>query len=399
MEEDRTSVRVTVANLTEGGLSGGYSKYLDHMLPLLCKDPRIEELSVLVPECITLRSAENAKVLSWRTGRAWSSLGAMKKLVRGLEPDVVFIPTGRWMDCGGPPIVAMIRNMEPLTIPIRGNAPPEGLRNLVRAYLARTSCRRATRVIAVSRHVRDFLIHRWGINADKIGLVYHGIEPPPDPRDGIMPMCLARSGHPQFIFSAGSIRPARGLEDIIGAMARLSILEQDVRLVIAGSPDRGTRGYLAQMQRMAGGLGLSARITWAGQLTAREMSWCFYNCRVFVISSRAEACPNTLLEAMTHGCSIVSTKSPPMPEFLADSALFYEPGDPEDLAAKLRTALMCQGGSERGVGKLASDRAKEYQWKETAEKTVQELLLAVEDRQRTRESAKGSSSDRTQPGQ
>jgi len=366
------------------------------MLPLLCKDPGIEELSVLVPEGVTLRSPEKVKVLSWRTGRAWSSLGVVKKLVRGLEPDVVLIPTGRWMDCGGRPIVAMIRNMEPLTIPIRGNAAPEGLRNLLRAYLARTSCRRATRVIAVSRHVRDFLTHRWGINANKIGLVYHGVEPPPDPKDAIIPMGLAPDGHP-LIFSAGSIRPARGLEDVIGAMARLSALEQDARLVIAGSPDRGTRGYLARMQRMAGGLGVSARITWAGQLTAREMSWCFYNCGAFVISSRAEACPNTLLEAMSHGCVIVSTKSPPMPEFLADSALFYEPGDPEDLAAKLRTALMCQTGSERRVGRLASDRAKQYQWKKTAEKTVQQLLLAVEDRQRTRDSAKGSPTDRTSP--
>lgn len=391
-------MRVTVANLTEGGLSGGYRKYLDHMLPLLCKDPRIEELSVLVPESVTLGSPEKVKVSSWRTGRAWSSLGVVKKLVHGLEPDVVLIPTGRWMDCGGCPVVAMIRNMEPLSIPIRGNAPPEGLRNLVRAYLARTSCRRATRVIAVSRHVRDFLVHRWGINADKIGLVYHGIEPPPDPKDAIMPMCLAPDGYSQFVFSAGSIRPARGLEDMIGAMARPSILEQDVRLVIAGSPDRGTCGYLARMQRMAGNLGLSTRIILAGQLTPREMSWCFYNCRAFVISSRAEACPNTLLEAMSHGCIIVSTKSPPMPEFLEDAALFYESGDPEDLAAKLRMALMCQGSSERGVGRLASERAKQFQWKEAAEKTVQQLILAVEDRRRTRDSGKESSTDGTQPG-
>src|SRR5262249_59993443 len=87
-------------------------------------------------------------------------------------------PTARFLDCGRPCVV-MVRNMEPLERPFGGNTLRAGLRNLARAWTARRACRRATRVIAVSRHVADFLTSRWGLPPSKVGVVYHGVDPAP----------------------------------------------------------------------------------------------------------------------------------------------------------------------------------------------------------------------------
>src|SRR5205085_10635944 len=135
-----------------------------------------------------------------------------------LAPDVVFFPTARLVDCGRVPTVVMVRNMEPLTVPFGGNSWRESLRNLVRARAARRACERATRVIAVSDFVRWFVTGRWGLPASRVGRVYHGVTPP-DPASEMVPPSL-RSVN-RFVFTAGSIRPARGLEDLIRATPAL----------------------------------------------------------------------------------------------------------------------------------------------------------------------------------
>ena len=35
-------MRIAVVNLTSGGLSGGYRKYLARLMPLLASDPRVQ---------------------------------------------------------------------------------------------------------------------------------------------------------------------------------------------------------------------------------------------------------------------------------------------------------------------------------------------------------------------
>ena len=80
-------------------------------------------------------------------------------------------------------------------------------------------------------------------------------------------------------------------------------------------------------------------MVWAGQLTEPEMAWCFGHCEAFVMTSRAEACPNVALEAMSHGCRVVSTSQPPMPEFFGEAAAYYRGGDARDLARAVRGLL------------------------------------------------------------
>src|SRR6185295_12725507 len=101
---------------------------------------------------------------------------ALVRQVIGSAPDVVFVPTARYTRFGEVPVVTMVRNMEPLTVPFDGNSWSEGLKNLARAWEARRACRRATRVIAVSEHVRNFIVSRWKIETNRVGTVYHGVD-------------------------------------------------------------------------------------------------------------------------------------------------------------------------------------------------------------------------------
>jgi hypothetical protein len=99
-----------------------------------------------------------------------------------------------------------------------------------------------------------------------------------------------------------------------------AVLRQNAALTlgIGGQPDPGPAFYQRRMQRLASELGVATHIVCAGQLTPLEMAWCFEHCAAFVTTSRAEACPHTAMEAMSHDWQVVSTCRPPMPAFFQE---------------------------------------------------------------------------------
>lgn len=356
-------MRVAVANVTSGGVSGGYRKYLARLMPLLAADPRITALTVVVPDA-TL-AMPGVDVRAWDPRDARSGFRALRRLVASLAPDVVFVPTARAVPIDDVPIVTMVRNMEPLEVPFGGNTVREGLRNLARRWEAKRACRRAARVLAVSRHVRDFLVGRWGMPSGKIGLAYHGVDSAPA-READAP-------DEATLFTAGSIRPARGLEDLIEALSRL---DGRVRLRIAGRVDSGCEAYGARLRREAERGGVADRIDWLGQLDDARMSQAFHGAGLFVMTSRAEACPNTVLEAMASGCASVSVDRAPMPEFFSDAARYYRAGDGADLASRV-AGLLDDTAARRGLAEAARRRAQAFTWESTRDQTIEELQRAA----------------------
>jgi glycosyltransferase involved in cell wall biosynthesis len=268
----------------------------------------------------------------------------------------------------------MVRNMEPLTTPFQGNVFSERVRNLGRRMAAKRACQAAARVIAVSECVRDFLHRKWRIASAKTSVVYHGVAGIPAEAH-VRPLAVASDLESRFFFTAGSIRPARGLEDIVTALS-FQGGNSDYSLVIAGSTTPGSEFYKDSIVRLAAKLGVSDRIIWAGELDAAQMAWCFAHCAAFVMSSRVEACPNVVLEAMTYGCLCVSTDTAPMPEFFVGSAVYYPGGNAAILSQKIREAL---GAGDRidTFKKLAVARSHDFTWQSTAKRTVDELEIAL----------------------
>jgi glycosyltransferase involved in cell wall biosynthesis len=370
-----------MVNLTGGGFSGGYRKYLRLLLPLLQADSRVSQLDVFIPPQAANHLSGSGVVgplLAWPAADPKQGYPWLKAQLRHLAPDVVFIPTARWLDCGQIPTVVMVRNMEPLVMPFGGNTWTEGLKNLARAYAAWRACRRSTRVIAVSQYVRDFLAQKWRVSIQKVGVVYHGLEVPPALAETAKPQALQEQDLEQFLFTAGSVRPARGLEDLVKALAIINQQGLSPALVVGGQPDPATHFYKEQLQRLAVEQGVASQIVWAGQLNSLEMSWCFYNCAMFVMTSRTEACPNRVLEAMNHGTLSISGDNPPMPEFFQNSARFYKAGSADSLAQALIEGLNWSASEQECYRILARQRASAFSWLQTAENTILELEKACE---------------------
>ncbi|MBT9150877.1 MAG: hypothetical protein DDT40_01056 [candidate division WS2 bacterium] len=67
----------------------------------------------------------------------------------------------------------------------------------------------------------------WRILNEKIGIVHHGIDIVRN-EDSKRPHIIPEDWEGQFLFTAGSIRPARGLEDLLLGMKHLSLQGEKV---------------------------------------------------------------------------------------------------------------------------------------------------------------------------
>ncbi len=371
-------MKVAIVNLTGGGLSHGYINYLSEVLPRMLRHPRVGQIYGYVPpgfsSCFAgifppeyLRQCDN----SFRGRRE------LRREISRSAPDVAFFPGNRWLNLGQIPSVSMVQSMLPMVMPFGGNGLRDIAKNIERAHATKVACKRANRVIAISNYVKEFLVNTWHISPDRIGMVYHGVNSPPVAEAQKKPRDISREWTGRFLFTAGSMHPYRGLDDVMQALAVLA--SQGVRppLVIAGRADYTQLPYLRRMQNLAEKLGVQSQIVWTGHLEAAEMSWCYSHCQLFLMTSRVEACPNIALEAMSNGAFCLAADNPPLPEFFQEAAIYYRPKSGEALAQAISAALAYSPDAAGVMRGRAQKRAGDFTWEETTERTVHELELAI----------------------
>ena len=89
---------------------------------------------------------------------------------------------------------------------------------------------------------------------------------------------------------------------------------------------------------------------------------------VFVFASSCENMPNTLIEAMAAGLPIACSNRGPMPEVLQDGGSYFDPEDPNSIAAALEV-LLTDRERRRASAARARVLAAKYSWPRCADET------------------------------
>lgn len=355
-------------------MSWGAVKHLSKVLPFWASASTAIHVELLipgeVPAELILPGIEIVHVAKADYRKGFRDLGKAAS-TRGF--DVVFLALPRPVPISPDiPVVALLQNIEPFQRP--GYPMPIWWR--LRLWMLRReqlqALSRASRIVAISEHVRRTLSSEKRLAGIPMDLVYHGVSHSD----------IRQSSHPtnapggSFLFAAGSLVPYRGFEDIIralGALEREGITTP--ALFLTGRNDDES-WYARRLRNLVKELNFSDRVIWAGHLSQLEMNWAYHNCKMFLQSSRAEACPNIVIEALAHGCKIISCDNPPMPELLKDKALYYEVGNHEHLAMILKKCLLDGDSFMTPSPGCRDGKTFPYDWDTTAELTLHALRLA-----------------------
>ena len=102
------------------------------------------------------------------------------------------------------------------------------------------------------------------------------------------------------LLSIGSLKPSKRFDVLIRAVSLLKVKVPNIHLTILGDGPK-----LNEIQNLVIQLNLEDNITLEGFKLVTEPY--YYYCDIYVLSSEIEGFPNTLLEAISFNCRIVST--------------------------------------------------------------------------------------------
>lgn len=377
-------IKIAIINLTAGGISEGYRKYLNNMLPRLASYPEVEGLLCVFPFQLSLQDQFahllNIEFIKCKPFKFMhhNPEPELKKHLERFSPDVIFVPLERYFRFDGVPLVTMIQNMGPLVSPVKANPFSEKIRWWAQTIEAKIAIKKADRIIAISNFVKVFLIKQLKVPIEKISLIYFGAELPTRGRIQ-KPVQIPEDWKHSFVFTAGSIDPYRGLEDILLATKFMASRNEGIKIVIAGEARPKMISYQKKLIDLSKKYNVLSKVCWAGRLNEDEMAWCYKNCNAFLMTSRVEACPNIALEAMANGCLSISAENPPLPEFFEDAAIYYPPGDVKTLTEIIQRVFGWDNAQRNLISKKAKKRAAQFSWDVTVKKTVNELNMAIRD--------------------
>jgi glycosyltransferase involved in cell wall biosynthesis len=147
---------------------------------------------------------------------------------------------------------------------------------------------------AIERHVPEDIIHIIpnGINPHEVEEL---------PQKGRFRQKYAVSINEKVILFVGRINKIKGIDMLLMAFSQLDL--PNIRLMIAGGDD----GHLAEVKDLIKKLGLGSKVTLTGLLTGDEVKAALQDSDLFVLPSRYDAFPTSVMEACLLGVPMVVT--------------------------------------------------------------------------------------------
>ena len=268
------------------------------------------------------------------------------------------------------PMVVTVYDLSFLHFPERLSA--ARLRYL-RAFTALT-CRRARRVLAISRSTADDLNRLLGINRGKIDVTplgYDKCELRPLPRDTIETFRARKSLPGRFWLFVGTLEPRKNVPMLLRAYARVPSSERLPLFLVGG------KGWMADdIFKAIKELDLSDSVKHVGFVPAADLPL-WYNCaEAFIYASVYEGFGLPVLEAMACGTPVITSDASSLPEVVGEAGLRLPAADERRWTEALRTSLQDEewlaAARKRGL-----ERAKRFSWARTAELTLDSYRKAL----------------------
>lgn len=214
--------------------------------------------------------------------------------------------------------------------------------------------RQTSRVIAVSRYVRDLLIGE-GLEPGQVEVVYDGVDtgaaPLPEQRSGARRRLGVADG--EFLIGCvGHFTPEKGQALLIRGFPEILKTHPDSRLAVVGE------GSLREeLERLIRELGLQGRAVMTGFVS--DLDSVLPGFDLLVHPSLAEGLGSVILQAMSRQVPICASRTGGIPEAVIDgeTGFLFPPGSPEALVQSVLRAR-CNPGLARRQAERAAARVR-----------------------------------------
>lgn len=228
-------------------------------------------------------------------------------------------------------------------------------------FLFWSAHRKASCIIVPTNFVKQDLSEHYRFTKSKIVVTYESSEPPikikPEPLNGVGKL---------FILHVGSPFPHKNIERLIDSFEILKQKHPYLQLVLAGKKEF----YFEGLEKTLVSNPIRNSVIIPGFVSDSELKWLYQHAAAYVLPSESEGFGLPGLEAMSHGCPLVSSNATCLPEVYGDAATYFNPLDINAMSQAISGVITDQGLrnklKERGYKRL-----KLYSWEKMARETLE----------------------------
>jgi glycosyltransferase involved in cell wall biosynthesis len=257
---------------------------------------------------------------------------------------VVFNPSQLELTLVGARQIVTVHDLIPLLVDPRS----QRRQHYFFRYVVPWGLARAAAIITASRATQEALRVSYGVPAERISVIPHGVRRF-DTHGGGAPARLER----RYILFVGRIVPYRNIERIVAAFLRIQDrVEHDLVLV-------GEAFYDVAIPTG------NQRIIARGHVSDAELQELYRGASAFVFPSLGEGFGLPPLEAMASGCPVVASREASLPEVCASAAFWVDPRSVDSIADGLCAVLLDERLRSRLVN-AGLERASALTWEASA---------------------------------
>ncbi len=217
----------------------------------------------------------------------------------------------------------------------------------------------ADAVTALCRLTASYCIEK-GANADRLSIIPNGVD------YGRIRQTEPRFRKRPYILTISRPYHVKGIDILLRAFEIISKRISELDLLIVGVSCSDINKILSN------NVMLNSRVTFAGIVIDEEKYALLKGCKLFILPSRSEALPMSILEAMAAGKPIVATDVGGIPEIVKHNynGLIIPPEDPEAMAEAVLQLLQSNILLDT-MGKHSNEKAQRYVWHELVDKYIE----------------------------
>ena len=259
------------------------------------------------------------------------------------------------------PVVVTIHDIIPHVFPKHylGNV----LERIYYELAIRVSIQRSHKIITISEFSKQELMKHYGVKPDKIAitlLAYNRAFRKIDNAMLLKPVKEKYNLNDKYLLAIGGSEYRKNMQQLINVYQRH--FSGAYKLIVVGGKWRDVD--------LPGKYASDKNIRFLTNIPEEDLIAIYNMAEVFVFPSFYEGFGIPVLEGMACGVPVITSNVSSMPEVGGDAAVYFNPYDENDMAAKIESVLNNEMLRKEMIAK-GLQKVKEYSWEKCAKETLQ----------------------------